>query len=99
MLRSAPRSPPDQKPMQGRVTGLIRLAEIRNAVSIPLIAIGGITLENVQEVIRAGADGIAVISAVVSAPDITEAARTLRMPDRTGKAGERSCPVNPRYGS
>jgi thiamine-phosphate pyrophosphorylase len=58
--------------------GLVRLAEIHNAVSIPLIAIGGITLANVQEVVRAGADGIAVISAVVSAPDITGAARTLR---------------------
>lgn len=58
--------------------GLHRLAEIRKAVSIPLIAIGGITRENVQEVIRAGADGIAVISAVVSAPDIAEAARALR---------------------
>jgi thiamine-phosphate pyrophosphorylase len=58
--------------------GLSSLREIRKAVSIPLIAIGGITLENVQEVVRAGADGIAVISAVVSAPDITQAARTLR---------------------
>ena len=58
--------------------GLVCLLEIRNVVSIPLIAIGGITLENVQEVVRAGADGIAVISAVVSAPDITGAARTLQ---------------------
>jgi thiamine-phosphate pyrophosphorylase len=64
--------------------GLIRLMEIRNAVSIPLIAIGGITLENVEDVVRAGADGIAVISAVVSAPDITQAARTLRC--RIGQA-------------
>jgi thiamine-phosphate pyrophosphorylase len=58
--------------------GLIRLQEISNAVSIPVIAIGGIGLGNVREVIEAGADGVAVISAVLSAPDISLAARELR---------------------
>lgn len=58
--------------------GIARLVEIRHAVSIPVIAIGGIGPANVQEVIRAGADGVAVISAVVSAPDITRAAHELR---------------------
>jgi thiamine-phosphate pyrophosphorylase len=58
--------------------GLSRLRKIRHAVSIPVIAIGGIGMENVRDVIRAGADGVAVISAVVSVPDITQAARDLR---------------------
>ena len=58
--------------------GLDRLREIRGVVSIPVIAIGGINRENVMDVIVAGADGIAVISAVVASPDITVAARELR---------------------
>jgi thiamine-phosphate pyrophosphorylase len=58
--------------------GLDRLREIRGAVSIPVIAIGGINRENVRDVIAAGADGVAVISAVVASPDITVAARELR---------------------
>ncbi len=58
--------------------GLDRLREIRGAVSIPVIAIGGINRGNVRDVIAAGADGVAVISAVVASPDITVAARELK---------------------
>jgi thiamine-phosphate pyrophosphorylase len=58
--------------------GLGRLREIRRAISIPLVAIGGISCRNVHEVIAAGADGIAVISAVVDTDDITTAARDLK---------------------
>jgi thiamine-phosphate pyrophosphorylase len=58
--------------------GLDRLREIRRAVSLPIVAIGGISRQNVQDVIAAGADGIAVISAVVASPDITGAARKIR---------------------
>ena len=43
-----------------------------------LVAIGGITAENAPEVRRAGADGVAVISAIASAPSPCEAARMLR---------------------
>lgn len=57
--------------------GLALLKEIRAAISIPVIAIGGIGPDNAGQVIDAGADGIAVISAVVSQPDITAAARGL----------------------
>lgn len=53
------------------------IARFRQAVRIPIIAIGGLAPENVAPVIRAGADGVAVIAAVVGAPDITEAARDL----------------------
>lgn len=58
--------------------GLDRLREIRRAVSLPIVAIGGISRQNVQGVIAAGADGIAVISAVVASRDITGAAREIR---------------------
>ena len=58
--------------------GLATLAEIRTAVALPLVAIGGITAENVADVIAAGADGVAVISAVVGKDDVTAAARDLR---------------------
>jgi thiamine-phosphate pyrophosphorylase len=49
--------------------------EVRPVVRVPLIGIGGITPENVGEVIAAGTDGVAVISAVCSAPDPKAAAR------------------------
>jgi thiamine-phosphate pyrophosphorylase len=57
--------------------GIAELVKIRSAVRVPVLAIGGITRANAVEVIRAGADGIAVISAVVSAPDIRQAASAL----------------------
>jgi thiamine-phosphate pyrophosphorylase len=57
--------------------GLALLKKIRAVVNIPVIAIGGIGPGNAGQVIGAGADGIAVISAVVSQPDITTAARGL----------------------
>ena len=54
----------------GSPTGLALLREIRNAVSLPLAAIGGITFENATEVIAAGADMICAISQVVTHPDV-----------------------------
>ena len=53
--------------------GTERLAQLRPLAKIPILAIGGITAENVAQVIRAGADGVAVINAVVGADDIAEA--------------------------
>jgi thiamine-phosphate pyrophosphorylase len=47
-------------------------------VNIPIVAIGGINEDNLEEVLKVGTDGVAVISAVVSAPDITEACRKLK---------------------
>jgi thiamine-phosphate pyrophosphorylase len=57
--------------------GLIVLREIRRSVSVPVIAIGGITMDNVREVITAGANGVAVISVVVGSKNITAAAQEL----------------------
>ena len=54
--------------------GPAALREVRSAVSLPILAIGGITLENVDLLIAAGATAPAVISAVVRAADIAAAA-------------------------
>ena len=54
--------------------GLERIAEITRAFpDIPIVAIGGIKLENVDAVLAAGASAIAVVSAVVCADDMTQA--------------------------
>ena len=60
-----------------RVVGLEMLHQIREAVSLPIVAIGGINEENATAVIEAGADSVAVISAVLGADDIKGAARKL----------------------
>ncbi|KAA8483374.1 thiamine-phosphate diphosphorylase [Arcticibacter tournemirensis] len=54
------------------------VSRIRALTTKPLIAIGGITMENAAEVIRAGADCIAVVSAICSAKDPAGAAAQLR---------------------
>jgi thiamine-phosphate pyrophosphorylase len=48
---------------------------VRPEIRVPLVGIGGITPRNAGEVIRAGADGVAVISAVCAAPDPAAATR------------------------
>lgn len=55
------------------VKGLDGLAEAAAAVQIPVVAIGGITLERVASVLGAGAWGVAVLSAVVRADDVEAA--------------------------
>lgn len=60
-----------------RVVGVARLAEITRRVKIPVIAIGGITRPRVSDVLGAGATGIAVASAILSAPDPAAVARAL----------------------
>ena len=62
------------------------LREVRSAVSLPILAIGGITLENVDVVITAGATAPAVISAVVRAADIAAAAAAFRQRVLAAKA-------------
>ncbi len=58
----------------GVVQGIENLKLIRQTVTIPIIAIGGINRSNAIEVIRSGANGIAVISAILSAHDLQNAA-------------------------
>ena len=59
--------PTDTKKKEYAPRGVEMLREVCRKVSLPVVAIGGITLENAPEVIAAGADCIAVCSAVCSA--------------------------------
>jgi thiamine-phosphate pyrophosphorylase len=65
--------------------GLEVLRSIRSAVTVPVLAIGGVDRHNVNEVIGAGADGVAVISAVLDQPDVEAATRDLRVRIRSAK--------------
>jgi len=60
-----------------KVVGLERLCQIRQAVTLPLVAIGGITKDNAAEVMAAGADSVAVISAILQAESPEDAARQI----------------------
>ncbi|MFN3476506.1 MAG: thiamine phosphate synthase [Candidatus Methylomirabilales bacterium] len=53
------------------------IREVHQRITLPIFAIGGITAENIREVLAASADGVAVISAVMSAPDVSAAVREL----------------------
>lgn len=72
-------------------TGLEGLGAIRRATRLPLVAIGGINVGNAASVVAAGADGVAVVSAIMSALDPEAVARTLvaevRRGRRRGSAG------------
>jgi thiamine-phosphate pyrophosphorylase len=65
------------KPDAAPALGLETFARIARSVRLPVAAIGGITAENAGAVIRAGADGLAVISAICGADDPEDAARAL----------------------
>ena len=58
--------------------GLDGLRQVRAATALPLVAIGGIHAGNAAEVLAAGADGLAVVSAICGAADPAIAARELR---------------------
>lgn len=58
--------------------GLEGIRSIRAAVSLPLVGIGGINAGNAVDILRAGADGVAVVSAIVSAPCPESAAALLK---------------------
>ncbi len=62
-------------PEPGEPTGLELIRRVRDTLSIPIVAIGGISLQNVPAVIQAGANAVAAISAIVTASDITQRVR------------------------
>ena len=57
--------------------GLTRFTAIASATSIPVIAIGGINVSRIPEIMRTGASGIGIIDAIASAEDPEAAAREL----------------------
>ena len=73
---------PDAPPAMG-LEGLQKLAA---AVSIPVVAIGGMNAENAARIITAGAAGVAVVSAIVGAEDVEAAARAIRAAARSAAA-------------
>ncbi|MDP3064950.1 MAG: thiamine phosphate synthase [Chloroflexota bacterium] len=66
------RSHPGVEPL-----GLTLLARIAAQAGVPVLGIGGVTAANAAQAIEAGAQGVAVISAILAAPDPREAAKEL----------------------
>lgn len=54
------------------------IREIRRAVTIPFVVIGGVNAENIPQLYGLGINGAAVISSVIAQPDITAAAQKMR---------------------
>ncbi len=73
----------------GPPSGLSLLKLVMGHVSLPMIAIGGITAENVREVMASGVFGIAVISAVCCQLDPEEATKSLRRAMESGQRPDR----------
>jgi thiamine-phosphate pyrophosphorylase len=68
--------------------GMEGLRRIRAAVKLPLVGIGGLNRDNAAEVIRNGADGVAVVSAIMAAADPETAARALAAEIRRNRTME-----------
>jgi len=67
--------PTSSKENPDPAVGLTGLSAARKATRKPLVAIGGITVENAHAVVEAGADSVAVISGLLKAPDLALRAR------------------------
>ena len=85
----SPIHPTPTKTDTGPGWGLSGLLALRAATTRPLVAIGGIGARNAAETIRAGADGVAVVSAICAAEDPAEAARELAAAVRAELASRR----------
>jgi thiamine-phosphate pyrophosphorylase len=68
--------------------GLEGVRKMRQAVKIPLVGIGGLNLSNAGQVIKSGADGVAVVSAIVSSSDPEKAAKDLLLQIREAGKSE-----------
>ncbi|MDG4658024.1 thiamine phosphate synthase [Ectobacillus antri] len=78
-LGIGPIFPTNSKADAKRVQGTVVIEEIRKQhIAIPIVGIGGIHVENANQVIRGGADGISVISAISEAPAVAARVRELR---------------------
>jgi len=76
---------PGSKQDHDPVVGLEGLRAMRRLTSLPVFAIGGIQIDQSGEVMRAGANGVAIISAILKAPDISLAVKAFlaKMPGLT----------------
>jgi len=66
-----------KEPERTRAASPERVREVKSAVGVPVVAIGGINASNIEQALAAGADAVAVISAVCSAGDPRAAAAEL----------------------
>ena len=69
--------PTASKDDAGSVKGIDSLGQVVKAVTLPIIAIGGISLDNISQILRTDVHGIAVISSVCCQEDPEEATRAL----------------------
>ena len=69
---------PSQSKPGGRTGGLDLLRDVTSATRVPVLAIGGIDSSNAASVMEAGAQGVAVISAILASPEPERAARMLK---------------------
>ena len=87
------------KPDAGEPRGPQLLQAVRQVTRLPLVAISGITAANAPLAIQAGADGVAVISAVMAAPDPEAATRQLALAVRRALAQRGAGAASGRPGS
>jgi thiamine-phosphate diphosphorylase len=66
------------KPELTRPIGILGITPIRQAVRIPLVGIGSMNMSNAFDVVSAGLDGVAVVSAICSQPVVAAAARSIK---------------------
>lgn len=73
---------PSSKRDHDPVVGMEGLRSIRSLTSLPIFAIGGIQADQLGQLVHAGVDGVAVISAILRAPDVGHAVKSFlaRMP-------------------
>jgi thiamine-phosphate pyrophosphorylase len=64
---------PDCQPI-----GLTNIEQVHVDVALPIFCIGGIKLDNLQQVVAAGADRVAIVSGILKAPEISEYARACK---------------------
>lgn len=74
------------KPDAGAALGLDRVRALRRMLPVPAVGIGGIDAGNAAAVVRAGADGVAVVSAICAAADPQAAAEAVAAAVRHGRA-------------
>jgi len=71
----------------GAAIGPGGITAMRGTTSLPLVAIGGLDAARSEVTVRAGADGVAIVSAVMTAPDPAAAAATIAQAVSRGRAG------------
>ncbi len=69
----------------GAAIGPAGVGDLCRRIAVPAVAIGGITADNAAQVVAAGADGVAVVSAICAAADPAAAARALRAAVEAGR--------------